>query len=313
LGKILSDVKLRGASIKTLRIRFPNIGTKLKKRTMKIRGLLLIICLFTYCDGFSQITRLALSPLQTLQQKIGKTEITITYSRPAKRGRTIFGGLVPYEELWRTGANRNSKIAFSEEVIIEGTRIEKGTYAIFTKPSKTHWEVYLYTDTSNWDVPTDWDQEKVAVQIRVPAYSLERPLSSLTISVDEVTNDQFNLSIAWDQTGISFPISLSTEEQMLEDIADVLGGPDADDYYLAAQYRLESGRELEKAVEWSSKAIELRPKSAWWDYRIKCLAMLELGEKEAVQPFAQKGYELAQVHGSDYGISELKSIVERCK
>ncbi len=280
---------------------------------MKIRGLLFIICLFTCCDGFSQVGRLALSPLQTLSEKIAKTEITITYSRPAKRGRTIFGGLVPYDELWRTGANRNTKIAFSEEVVIGNTRIKKGTYAIFTKPGKTHWEVYLYTDTSNWDVPEDWDPEKIATQIRVPAHTLERPLSSLTIAIEEATNEQFNLNISWDQTGITFPISLSTEEQMMEAIEDALNGPDADDYYSAALYRLESGKDLEKAVEWSSKAIELRPKSAWWDYRIKCLAMLELGQKEAVLPFAKKGFELAEKHGSAYGIGELKSIVERCE
>lgn len=280
---------------------------------MKFKLFLLSICFISYGTTQAQIGRLALSPLQTLHQKIAKTDITITYSRPAKRGRDIFGGLEPFDKIWRTGANRNTKIEFSEDVIIGGTRLEKGTYAILTKPNPKNWEVYFYTDTHNWEVPEPWETDKIAAQINVPTILLAHTVQSLTIGIDDITNEQCVMSIMWDKTKVAVPITLTTEEQMSKIIEDVLNGPDEDDYYLAAQYRMESGENLEEGLTWINKAIELRPKAAWWDYRIKAMTLLGLERKSDVKPIAVKGLELAKKRNSAYAIKEFERILSQCE
>jgi len=117
--------------------------------------LFILSILFASCLN-GQSIYVPLSPVQELSQIVGLTKVKLTYSRPATRGRKIFGDLVPYGAKWRTGANRNTKIQFSESVAIKGMDIAKGTYAIITEPSETNWDVYLYADTTHWEVPSPW-------------------------------------------------------------------------------------------------------------------------------------------------------------
>lgn len=278
---------------------------------VKFKLILCSLCFLMFGNTQAQIGRLALSPLQVLKQTIAKTDITITYSRPAKRGREIFGGLEPFDKIWRTGANRNTKIEFSEDVMIGQTRLEKGTYAILTKPNPKNWEVYFYTDTDNWEVPEPWETDKVAAQISVPTIPLNDIVQSLTISIDDITNEQFIMSIMWDKTKVAVPIALTTEEQMSKTIEDVLNGPDEDDYYLAAQYQMETGKKLEEALVWIDKAIALRENAAWWDYRIKALVLLGLDRKSEAKTVATKGLELAKKRNSAYGVREHESIIRK--
>src|SRR5690554_5833761 len=118
----------------------------------------------------AQIQTPQASPFQKIEQKVGLTDVTLEYSRPSMKGRTIVGGLVPYDEIWRTGANENTKITFSNDVEIGGQTVNAGTYAIYTKPSASSWEVYFYSDSNNWGNPEKWDEGKVAAKVTAPVY-----------------------------------------------------------------------------------------------------------------------------------------------
>jgi len=105
------------------------------------------------------------SPSQKVEQKVGLTDVTLEYSRPSAKGRTIFGDLVPFGKLWRTGANKNTMITFSDDVKIGGNDLKAGSYAIFVTPTASSWDVVFYTDTENWGTPRQWDDAKVAAKV----------------------------------------------------------------------------------------------------------------------------------------------------
>ncbi len=110
--------------------------------------------------GMAQIQTPQPSPYQKIEQTVGLSTVTVEYSRPSMKGRKIFGGLVPYDKLWRTGANRNTIVSFSDDVKIGSTTLKAGNYAIFTKPNPQSWEIYFYSDTNNWGTPQKWDESK---------------------------------------------------------------------------------------------------------------------------------------------------------
>jgi len=138
------------------------------------------------------------SPSANSTQTVGLTEVTLEYSRPAMRDREIFGDLVPFDKMWRTGANANSKITFSDDVMIAGKELKKGTYAVFTKPSKSQWDVYFYTDFSNWGTPQKWDDSKIATMVSVPVNKLKNVQESFTMAVNEVSMNGAQLQMMWD-------------------------------------------------------------------------------------------------------------------
>jgi len=114
----------------------------------------------------AQIETPAPSPASTLTQVVGLTDISVEYSRPSMRGREVFGNLVPYGAMWRTGANKNTIVSFSTDVTLGGQKVKAGEYAVFTKPSASTWEIYFYSDTNNWGTPREWDESKVAASIK---------------------------------------------------------------------------------------------------------------------------------------------------
>ncbi len=280
---------------------------------MKFRLLFICFLILGLQNVDAQIGRLALSPFQTIQQTLAKTEISITYCRPAMRGRAIFGDLVPYDQVWRTGANKNTKVTFDKDVMIGDTKLKSGTYSLFTKPGLKNWEVYFYEYKDMYGLPEKWESANIHAQITVPSHTLTNALQSFTITLDDLTNEQFFLSIAWDKTRISIPIKLTTIDEVSEIITDVLDGPDEDDYFLAAQFNMEAGHNLEQAVEWISKAIEMRKEAAWWDYRIKALSLSGLGRKKEAVDFAQQGLDIAQKENHAYGTRTLKSTLLHCQ
>lgn len=254
---------------------------------------------------------IALSPLQELTQTVGKTKMKMTYSRPAIRGRKIFGDLVPYDQFWRTGANRNSKIQFSEPVKIGGKKIEKGTYAILTKPGKVDWEFYLYSDTTNWEVPHPWMDSLVAVKTEVPAQHLSKAVKSMEFSIGDLTYESCTLILAWENTAIEIPIELYTEEQMTDAIHKVLNGPRPSDYTSAAVYRLESGKVLDLGILWIDKAIDLREKPSFYDYLVKAKLIYKSGDKKKALTVAEESLRLAEKTGNRYRIELVTSFLDK--
>ncbi len=265
---------------------------------------LLLITLFSINNLSAQIGQLALSPNQTLKQSIAKTDITIEYSRPAIRGRIIFGDLVPYGKLWRTGANRNTKITFSEKVMMGDSIVSPGTYALLTIPEKDSWTVYLYNETHHWEAPSDFSMEKVVAQAEVKPQTLDHVVHSLTIMPENMTNDGFDLSVSWEKTKVFIPINLTTEEAMSKLIDNVLSGPDATDYYHAARYRLQSGREIDQALLWIDKAIDMTGEAKWWQLNIKADCHIELRQTNKAKEVIAQGKAMTKDSEFAYGYFE---------
>ena len=178
-----------------------------------MKKLLLFICaIVTSVAVQAQLQTPAPSPFQKIEQKVGLTDVTLEYSRPSMKGRTIFGGLVPYDNVWRTGANANTKITFSDDVIIGGKTVKAGSYAIYTKPGMQSWDVMFYTDSNNWGTPQKWDESKVAATVKAQVYPMPMAIETFTMTFDDVASDSANLGILWDKTYVGVPIKFVVYE-----------------------------------------------------------------------------------------------------
>ena len=275
---------------------------------MKKLILLTFICSLSLSVN-AQIKSPQPSTSQTVTQTVGLTNIELSYSRPSMRERNIFGELVPYGKMWRTGANKNTTITFDKDVIIGSKEVKAGTYAIFTKPNAQSWEVYFYSDTSNWGTPAIWENEKVVASIKANVVAMPMEVETFTISFDAITNDSATLGFRWDHTYVAVPISFFTDTQVTKSIESVMSGPNAGDYYTAAVYYLNADKDIKKAINWIDKAIEMRENPAFWYYRQQSLIYAKSGDKNGAIKAAKKSLALAKEAGNeDYIALNTKSL-----
>ncbi len=225
----------------------------------------------------AQLQRPMLSPQSKLEQKVGLTDIKIEYSRPSKNNRLIFGELVPWEEIWRTGANENTKLSTTDPIIFGQDTLKAGTYAIFSVPTPNKWDIIFYNDFSNWGVPETWEEKNVVLRLQAPVSTLDELVESFTISIDRLTTKDADLTFSWDKTRATLHFSVPTANKMQASIDKMIAGPSANDYYAAAEFYFKEKKELNKALEWSSKAVALRPE-AYWMLRLKAEIQAGLGD-----------------------------------
>lgn len=252
------------------------------------------------------------SPTAKLEQKVGLTDVTVEYSRPAMRGRKIFGDLVPYGQMWRTGANANTKITFSDDVTIGKTAVKAGTYAIFTKPMASNWEVILYSDASNWGTPSEWDDAKVVMKTVVPVNKVPYAKESFTIDIANLSNRGADLELKWDKTMVIVPFAVPTDKKATASIEKTMAGPQAGDYFAAARYYLEEGKDMDKAKMWIDKAIDMtKDNPRFWYLRQQSLVYAKMGKKAEAIKIAKQSMELAKEAGNkDYVKMNKDSIKE---
>ena len=232
----------------------------------------------------SQVETPQLSPVCEFKQTVGLTEITFSYSRPSKRDRIVFGNVVPYDKMWRFGANKNSTITISEEIYFGQDTLPKGTYAMFVKPGKESWELNFYSDFSNWGTPEKWDDTKVVLKLKTPVIVLDTPVETMEISIENIGTASATLGISWDQVQVVYPFNLKTQKQVVENIEKVMAGPYASDYYRSAKYYLNEGLNPEQALDWINKAVALRGESAYWMTRVQAELFAKNGNySQAIQ------------------------------
>jgi hypothetical protein len=265
--------------------------------------------------GFSQVKTPAASPLGKVHQTVGLTEVSVEYSRPSAKGRNIFGSLVPFGKIWRTGANANSIVFFGHDVIIGGQSLKKGEYAIFTNPKPDSWEVIFYSDTHNWGLPEKWNEEKVALRVKVKPVSLNNYVETLTIAINTLDNDFGHLDISWEKTLVSVKFEVPTAAIANSSIEKALAGPDSETYYNAANYYFQSNNDIHKALEWINKSVEMRGKEVpFWYLRLKSLIQAKTGDKKGAIQTAEKSMDAAEKAGnSDYVKLNKDSISEWSK
>ncbi len=240
------------------------------------------------------------SPGSELKQTVGLTEVVVNYSRPSAKGRVIFGDLVPYDKVWRTGANMNTTLSFSDPVKVGASELAAGTYALYTKPGKEQWTVYFYTDTNNGGLPAQWDDAKVAASVTVPANAMSQTVETFTITLDDLTNNGASIGLLWANTYVAIPFAVPSKEKAIRSIEATMSGPGGNDYYAAASYYHEEGLDLQKARTWIDKATEMSP-DAYWIWRRKSLIYAALGDKKGAIAAAKESLAKAQKAGNmDY-------------
>ncbi len=264
---------------------------------------LLVLFLFVVTSSVTaQVKSPAPSPFSKTELKVGLTDVTIEYSRPSMRGRTIFGDLVPYGKTWRTGANANTKISFSDDVTIEGDSLKKGTYAIYTIPNAESWDIIFYNDATNWGTPKVWDEAKVALKTSVKVINFpEMDMETFTILIDDLADGKSGkLNFLWDDTIVTVKIGVPSDAIAQASIDKVMGGPTANDYFSAASYYRNAGKDLKQALVWITKATNLR-KEAYWMMKEKSLIHAALGDKKSALVAAKASLEVAEKAGNaDY-------------
>jgi hypothetical protein len=252
--------------------------------------------LFYSISTFAQITPQA-SPVASFTQKIGLTDLTVTYARPSKNGRAIFGALLPYGEVWRTGANENSTLTTSDALIFGKDTLKAGKYAIFTVPNKETWDLIFYKKTDNWGTPEEWKESDVALRVTSKPVLLNDIVESLTLQFENLTTTGASLTLAWDNVKVAFPFQVPTDAKVMANIQKTMAGPDANALNGSALYYLTTKRDLNQALAWSTKACELKPE-AFWMLRTKSLIQAELGKKKEAIETAKAGLELAKKAGN---------------
>lgn len=240
------------------------------------------------------------SPFTKIEQKVGLTDVTLEYSRPSMKGRKIFGDLVPYGKMWRAGANKNTIVTFSDDVTVDGNTLKAGSYAIFIVPDKESWTVMFYSDTENWGTPAKWDDSKVAAKASAKVYDMPMDVETWTIGFDDLTNNSVNIGFIWEKTYAAVTVKVPTEEKVSASIKNVMSGPSAGDYYSAAVYNLSEGKDLEQAMKWIDKAVEMtKDQPRFWFLRQQSLIHAANGDKKGAIDAAKKSLEGAKAAGND--------------
>ena len=288
------------------------------KNYLLIFQLTLISLIFLSCNKdatseseteVKQMEMPAPSPAAKFEQKAGLTDVVIKYARPSVRNRVVYGNLVPYDKMWRTGANENSVISFSTSFIIDKTTIAAGTYSIYTIPGVDSWEFILYSDSKNWGLPSKWDESKVAVKTTIPVEKLSSKVETFQISMDNISNNNFTLGIAWDEVYVGVNIELPTADIVMGNIKEVLKNPKSSDLYKAALYLLQENRDLENAKTWMDQSIKMMDEPKFYHLRQQSLIYAALKDYKAATEIAKISLDKSIKAGnSDYEKMNLDSI-----
>jgi len=255
----------------------------------------------------AQIKTPAPSPYSEVKQTVGITEFTLKYSRPGVKDRAIYGGLVPYGEVWRTGANATTKIAFDTEIDFGGTKVSAGEYVLFTIPGESEWTVILYGDKEVANAGL-YDQSKDVARVVVAPVALNTPVENFSIGFDLLRDDSASLNLDWASTRISVPIKIDTAALSMATIDAALPNMaswTARDYANAADAYSKAGKELATATEWMGKAASMNENAFWWQHQYaKMLA--SQGDKEAAIAAAERSLATAKASpGGDSGYIKM--------
>lgn len=277
---------------------------------MKKLLLVLAISASVYSVQAQGLRTPAPSPTQYVKQDFALSAVEVSYSRPAVKERKIFGDLVPYGKVWRTGANQATTITFGEDVTFGDKKVPAGKYGLLTIPEANEWTVIL---SKQLDVtgPAAYKQDQDVARVKVKTEEMPFPIESFTITFDNIKQSSMNMFLLWDRTVVSVPISSDVESKVMAQI-DNLMNKDNRPYFNAAMYYLENGKDLNKAVAWFDKAIEQNPK-AFWVYHQKANALAKLGKKQDAITTANKSIELAKEAKNDDYVALNQKLITTLK
>lgn len=261
---------------------------------------IVILFLLVSSIAFSQLKHPKVSPAATVIQEVGFTTIKVEYSRPAARGREIFGDLVPYGRIWRVGANESTKITFDTSFNVGGNNMPPATYALYAFPEENEWEIVFHENTEHWgDGRKQYNSEEDAFRIKLKPEQQTNFQENFQISFDQVTHDGVNMIWHWANTSITIPIHFDTQGAMESQIAKKLKqNPTAQTYYEVARYYVEQQMKYQEALVYVNKALKLEG-DTYYFHRVKSLIEAEIGDFKSAIKSAQKSVQLAEVQDKD--------------
>lgn len=266
------------------------------------------IAAFSLFIADAQLKTPAPSPTQTIKQDFGLSSIELSYSRPGMKGRKIFGDLVPFGKVWRTGANSASTLTFGEDVTIGGKKVAAGKYGLLTIPEKNTWTIII---TKQLDVtsPAAYKPDQDVVRVMAEPMKMGDNMETFTMQFANIKPGSCDLQLMWEKTAVSLPVTTDVETKVMAQI-DQQMNKDNHPYYNAALYYMENGKDMNQALAWFDKAVELQP-TAFWIHHQRANALAKLGKKDEAKMAAEKSKALAiEQKNDDYVKLNEKLIAE---
>lgn len=249
------------------------------------------------------------SPLASVKQNVALSDVTVDYSRPSKNGRVVFGDVVPFGEVWRTGANASTKITFGEDVKINGQVLKAGQYSIYTIPTENEWTIIFNKNLTLWG-SDGYKQEEDAIRVLVKTQKIAETVETFTIEFSNIKPTALNIDFKWENTKVSLDLSVEIDEKVMKNIESVMA-QDKRPYHQAAQYYFDNKKDMKKALEWANMAFELNP-TAYWSGMLKAKIQFELNDlkgakstAETVKKLAEEDKDPAYVKQADELISKI--------
>jgi len=251
------------------------------------------------------------SPAQTLKQAFALSDITIEYSRPGAKGRVIFGDVVPFGKVWRTGANSATKITFGEDVKVEGTDVKAGTYALYSVPNKDTWEMMLYKDLTLGGNVSEYKKENEILRFTVKPSSLTEKVETLEINVSDISSTSAYVVLSWEKTQVAFKVTSEIDSKIMKAIeSNVI--KDNKPYYQAATYYYDNDKDLKQALEWADKAFTANPK-AYWVAMLKAKIQFKMKDLKGATATAETAKALATADQDDAYVKQAEKLIADAK
>lgn len=230
------------------------------------------------------------STTQTIKQNFGLSSTELSYSRPNAKGRVIFGELVPFGKVWRTGANQATTLTFGDDVTIGDKKIAAGKYGLLSIPGKDNW-ILIITKQLDVTSPSAYKEESDLVRVNVKPVTVANKVETFTMQFANVKSSSCELNLLWENTSVSLPISTDVDSKVMSQIDNIMK-KDNLPYFNAAMYYMESGKDLNQALNWFNKAAEQNP-SAYWIHHQRANCLAKLGKKQEAIATATKSLGLA--------------------
>lgn len=263
---------------------------------MKKIFLLTALAFIFLTNDAQQLTTPQPSPTANIKQNFALSSIEISYSRPGVKGRKIFGDLVPYGKVWRTGANNATTINFGEEVTIGGKKVAAGKYGLLTIPGESEW-TFIITKQLDVTSPAAYKEDQDVVRVKAQPASLPFSIETMMISIDNIKSNSCEVAVIWDNVYVNFAVTVDVDSKVMKQINEVMQN-DSRPYFNAAMYYIDNGKDLNKAVEWLDKAFVQTPDGFWIQYQ-KARALKMLGKKADAIAASNKSIELAKKAQND--------------
>jgi tetratricopeptide (TPR) repeat protein len=282
----------------------------MKNKNLKAFAIVALVSISVLRSNAQQLKVPAPSPLQTIDQAFALSSVKVEYSRPSVKGRVIFGDLIPYGKMWRTGANASTKFTFGDDVTVEGKAINAGTYALYTIPGQGSWDLIFYKGLTLGGNFNDYKPSDEVLRFTVKTTALPEKVETFTINIADITATSANVELLWEKTKVAFKLVSEIDSKIMKNIeANVM--KDARPYQQAASYFYDNNKDLNKALEWSEKAIEQNPK--YYVVHLKAKIQMKLKDYQGAIATAEKSLALAKTDNADDYIRLNEKLIEEAK